>query len=158
MKRAVTYVLDGADPVFDIGFEQLNCIVGEVRLGCSTLFLATMTTKIGVLEQEIIANHVRLCVGEKEFHEQKNTSYFYLAWTNMNKVNREVFQESLVIPPEPGSVVWITKLLSTHGPLFDFKLEAGNVDMDRDAYSLNQLKENLILKWFCKNGSSVNLW
>ncbi|GAA0154194.1 hypothetical protein LIER_12248 [Lithospermum erythrorhizon] len=62
MKRSTSYVLNGANRVFDLAFElQLKFIVRQVRLGCPTLFLATMSHKIEVLEQEILFD----CLWEK---------------------------------------------------------------------------------------------
>lgn len=66
MLRTTYLVLDEADRMFDLGFEpQIRSIVGQIRPDRQTsLFSATMPKRVERLAREVLADPIRVTVGE----------------------------------------------------------------------------------------------
>ncbi|CAA6653968.1 unnamed protein product [Spirodela intermedia] len=95
MMRATYLVLDEADRMFDLGFEpQIRSIVGQIRPERQTLlFSATMPQKVERLAREILADPVRVTVGE------------------VGRANEDITQVVNVIPSDAEKMSWLLEKL-----------------------------------------------
>ncbi|OMO63998.1 hypothetical protein CCACVL1_22119 [Corchorus capsularis] len=95
MMRATYLVLDEADRMFDLGFEpQIRSIVGQIRPDRQTLlFSATMPRKVEKLAREILADPVRVTVGE------------------VGMANEDITQHVHVIPSDSEKLPWLLEKL-----------------------------------------------
>ncbi|KAF5745928.1 DEAD-box ATP-dependent RNA helicase 24 [Tripterygium wilfordii] len=95
MLRATYLVLDEADRMFDLGFEpQVRSIVGQIRPDRQTLlFSATMPRKVEKLAREILADPVRVTVGE------------------VGMANEDITQVVHVIPSDVEKMPWLLEKL-----------------------------------------------
>ncbi|WIA29633.1 hypothetical protein OEZ86_012120 [Tetradesmus obliquus] len=92
----ITYlVLDEADRMFDMGFEQqVRSLLGAVRPDRQTLlFSATLPRRIESLVGEALSNPVRISVGQ------------------LGAANQDVTQRVEVLPGEAAKLAWLTERL-----------------------------------------------